>query len=143
MQKRNPMTVALLPFVTFGIYGIYWYVKTKGEMNAKGAKIPTALLLIIPIANVFWLWKYSEAVEHITGGKMQGIVAFLLFLFIGPIGIYMVQDAFNKLDTAPAATTSDTAPAMAPSEPTPPVPAPTPPTPPAPSTPTPPANLVQ
>ena len=44
MQKRSPISVILLTIVTLGIYGIYWQVKTKGEMNALGADIPTALL---------------------------------------------------------------------------------------------------
>jgi len=42
MKNRNVIAVVLLPFVTFGIYGIYWFVKTKGELNQNGADIPTA-----------------------------------------------------------------------------------------------------
>ena len=33
VQQRSPIAVALLPFVTFGIYSWYWYVKVKGELN--------------------------------------------------------------------------------------------------------------
>jgi uncharacterized membrane protein YjgN (DUF898 family) len=32
MTKRNPVVVLLLTLITFGIYGIYWEVVTKGEM---------------------------------------------------------------------------------------------------------------
>ncbi len=56
MQQRSPFLVFLLSLITFGIYGIVWYVKTKNEMNARGAQIPTAWLLIIPIVNIYWLW---------------------------------------------------------------------------------------
>ena len=42
MKHRSPIAVFLLPLITFGIYSIYWKVKTKGEMNEKGAQIPTA-----------------------------------------------------------------------------------------------------
>ena len=52
MKKRNPIAVLLLPFITFGIYAIVWMVKTKGEMVAKGAEIPTAWLIIIPLVNL-------------------------------------------------------------------------------------------
>jgi len=52
--------------VTLGIYGLVWYVKTKEEMNAKGAEIPSAWLLIVPIANIIWMWKYSVGVEKLT-----------------------------------------------------------------------------
>lgn len=104
MKQRNPIAVALLPFITFGIYGIYWEVKTKGELNAKGATIPTAWLIIIPIVNYYWLWKYSEGVEKVTNGKMSGVIAFILLALLGSIGAAIIQDEFNKVSTASSAT---------------------------------------
>lgn len=95
MKNRNPFAVALLPLVTFGIYSIYWYVKTKDEMNTLGANIPTAWLLIVPFVNIWWLWKYSEGVEHVTGGKLSGVLAFILLWLLGSIGGAIVQDSFN------------------------------------------------
>lgn len=41
MKSRNPLSVLFLPLVTIGIYSIVWYVKTKNEMNIRGANIPT------------------------------------------------------------------------------------------------------
>lgn len=96
MKNRNPVAVALLPFVTFGIYGLYWEVVTKEEMKALGADIPTAWLLIVPIVNFYWLWKYSLGVEKVTGGKLQGILAFLLLALLGSIGGAIIQDSFNN-----------------------------------------------
>ena len=32
MQHRSPAAVFILSLVTFGIYAIYWEVKTKGEL---------------------------------------------------------------------------------------------------------------
>jgi len=46
MEHRSPIMVFFVSLITFGIYGLVWYVKTKNEMNAKGAQIPTAWLLI-------------------------------------------------------------------------------------------------
>jgi len=66
MENRSPLAVFLLTMVTLGIYGLVWYVKTKEEMNAKGAEIPSAWLLIVPIANIIWMWKYSVGVEKLT-----------------------------------------------------------------------------
>lgn len=48
VKNRNIFLVYLFSIITFGIYSIYWLVSTKNEMNSLGAKIPTALLLIIP-----------------------------------------------------------------------------------------------
>lgn len=103
MKKRNPIAVALLPFVTFGIYGLYWEVKTKGEMNSLGANIPTAWLIIVPLVNIWWLWKYGEGVEHVTGGKLNGVLAFALIFLLGSIGGAIVQDSFNNNVSASAA----------------------------------------
>lgn len=97
MKQRNPIAVALLPFVTFGIYSIYWSVKTKEEMNNLGAKIPTAWLIIVPLANIWWHWKYSEGVAQVTNNKMDGIIAFILIVLLGPIGEAIVQDSFNHV----------------------------------------------
>ena len=105
MKNRSIAAVLLLPLVTFGIYSIYWQVSTKQEMNARGANIPTAWLLIVPFVNIWWLWKHSEAVEQVTAGKMQGVLAFVLQWFLGIIGQAIIQDSFNKVtDTAPVAT---------------------------------------
>lgn len=143
MKQRNPVAVALLPLVTLGIYGIYWAVKTKGEMNARGAQIPTAWWIIVPFVNIWWLWKYSEGVEKVTGGQLSTVISFILLLVLDIIGMAVVQNSFNKHTGGPT-------PAAAPTEaaPTPPqeVPGTTPvdstpppvanPTPPAPEEPT-------
>jgi len=97
MQNRNPFLVFLLPIVTFGIYGIVWYVRTKREMNAKGAQIPTAWLLIIPIVNIYWLVKYAQGVEGVTKQGMSTAAAFVLLLLLGSIGMAIVQSKFNSL----------------------------------------------
>lgn len=112
VKHRNPLAVFLLPFVTFGIYLLYWMVKTKGEMNRQGASIPTALLIIVPLVNIWWLWKYSEGVEKVTGGKTSGVLAFILLWLLGCIGAAIVQDSFNKAGQAqsgaPTATPAST-----------------------------------
>jgi len=104
MKKRNPFVVFLLTIITLGIYGLYWLVSTKGEMNAKGEKIPTAWLLLVSIVPVigwfvalYWLYKYSEGVDHVTGGQTAAILAFLVLWLIGPIGMAIVQAGFNKV----------------------------------------------
>ncbi len=116
MQKRSLAAVFGLTLVTFGIYGIYWQVKTKGEMNARGTQIPTAWLMIVPFVSIWWLWKYSEGVEQVTSNKLGGAVTFLIMWFLGLIGMLIVQDAFNKL--------ADSAVSNGPTMPAPPAPQP-------------------
>ncbi|MFC2027341.1 zinc-ribbon domain-containing protein [Chloroflexota bacterium] len=96
LQRRDPIMVLIFWFITFGIYGYYWYVMTKLEMNASGTKIPTAWLIIIPIINFWWMWKFSEGIEQVTQGRMTGPIAFLLLFFLGLIGGAIIQDTLNK-----------------------------------------------
>ena len=97
MRHRSPIAVLLLPIVTLGIYYLVWYVTTKNEMNAKGANIPTAWLMIIPIAGWFWMWEFSKGVEVVTNKGMGTGVAFVLLLLLGTIGGAIVQSNLNKV----------------------------------------------
>jgi hypothetical protein len=102
MKIRSIAAPLLLPLVTFGIYALVWSVKTKNEMNNAGTAIPTAWLLIVPIANIVWLWKYSVGVETFTRKRFDRHAAFWLMLLLGGIGSAIVQNQFNKaLESAP------------------------------------------
>ncbi|MDQ3065083.1 MAG: DUF4234 domain-containing protein [bacterium] len=111
MKNRSVAAVLLLPFVTIGIYSIYWSVSTKGEMNKLGANIPTAWLLIVPFVNIWWMWKYSEGVEKVTGEKMTAVLAFILQFLLGFIGQAIVQDSFNKIAVSAPPTAESATPA--------------------------------
>lgn len=97
MTKRSVAMVIVLSIITFGIYAIVWMVKTKNEMNSQGANIPTAWLLIVPFVSIWWTWKYSGGVEHVTRGKTSQVIAFVLMFVLGVIGMAIIQDAFNKV----------------------------------------------
>jgi hypothetical protein len=50
MKKRNPLAVFFLSIITFGIYDLYWLVKTKSVLNEKTSQhTPSIWLLIVPI----------------------------------------------------------------------------------------------
>ncbi len=99
MQHRDPIMVILLSIITLGIYSLFWYVTTKNEMNAKGAQIPTAWLIIIPFVNIWWYWKFCEGVELVTNKGMGVAVAFLLLWLLGTIGEAIIQNELNKVAT--------------------------------------------
>lgn len=103
MQKRNPILVLVFGIITVIFYSWYWLIKTKGEMNKQGEKIPTAFIWLIPIVGgIWWLWKYSEAASHVTGEKLNNVLAFVVLWLLGPIGTAIVQDYFNKVESGPA-----------------------------------------
>lgn len=97
MTNKSPFMVLLLSVVTCGIYQIVWLVKAKEEMVARGADIPSSWLLIVPIANLLYLYKWSMGVEHVTKGAMSGIVALLLQFALGPIACMLIQSKFNEV----------------------------------------------
>lgn len=97
MQKRSPVMVAILPWITFSIYAYWWLVTTKNEMNAKGAEIPTAWMLIVPFLNLYWEWKFCEGGEKVTNKGMSAGTALALLLLLSTIGMAIVQSELNKV----------------------------------------------
>ena len=87
MKRRNLAAVIFLPFLTFGIYALVWHVKTKGELNRRGASVPTAWLLIVPIGNFYWLWKYYKAGAQVTKGDIKAGRLFAIVLVPAVINI--------------------------------------------------------
>src|SRR5260370_41982791 len=112
MKRRSPAAPLLLPVVTFGIYSLVWLVKTKNEMNRTVDAIPTAWLLIVPIANIWWEWKYAVGVEQYTHRGMSRHAAFGLIFLLGPIGAATVQNAFNTVTTMPAQSSGEPVPVV-------------------------------
>lgn len=101
MKRVEPIMVVILSIITFGIYALIWYVSTKDQMNANGAKIPSAWLIIIPILDIYWMWKFCEGVGIVTNKRMDGVIAFLLLVFLGLIGMAIIQDSLNKVSGPP------------------------------------------
>jgi len=97
IQERNVVLVYVLGICTLGIYFLYWYIKTKREINENfGSSIPTCWLLIIPIANLYWMYKYAEAYSlHIIKDDNKALWA-LLFILVGIIVPAVVQLELNK-----------------------------------------------
>lgn len=96
VKERNVVLVYLLMLITFGFYGLYWSVSTKNEMNRLGAEIPTAWLVIIPIANIFWLYKYCDGFATHVKKDNNGLLWFLVGVVVGIILPAIVQSELNK-----------------------------------------------
>jgi len=106
VKKRNIILLYVLWIFTFGIYAIYWLVPTKKEMNEQGAKIPTAWLIIIPIVNIYWGYKYCEGFAVNIKKDNNTILWFVLYLVIGIIIPGIVQSELNKLATTGTSATT-------------------------------------
>ncbi len=62
-------------------------------------------IVILPIS-IYWLWKFSKAVDQYTNGKMNTAVSFLLLWLVQFIGLALIQDAFNDIETTPVGMTN-------------------------------------
>ena len=83
--------------ITLGIYAIYWAVSTKNEINSLGANIPTGWLIIIPIANLYWIYKYSEGFAQYVKKDNNTLLWFILYILVGIVMPAIVQSELNKL----------------------------------------------
>lgn len=97
IKNRNIVMVYILSIITFGIYGLYWTVITKKEINELGAEIPTAWLIIIPIANIYWIYKYCEGFSEKVKKDNNTILWFILYILVSIIMPAIVQSELNKL----------------------------------------------
>lgn len=110
MKQRNPLTVFFLSLITLGIYAIVWQVQTKTELKKLGADIPTAWLIIVPLANLYWIWKYSQGVEKVSNGKISAVLTLILLLLLSIVGVAILQSEFNGLATQGTASTDSSQP---------------------------------
>lgn len=98
IKKRNPALVIIFFFITFGLYGIYWIVKTKNEINGLGASIPTGWFIIIPIAHFYFMYKYMEGFAvNVKKDNNNILMWFFVCFFVPPLAVILVQQELNKL----------------------------------------------
>lgn len=97
IKYRNIFLVYLFTIITFGIYTIYWFVSTKRDINSLGAKIPTAWLMIIPIVNIYWMFKYLQGYTKVMK-KDNGflIVLIAVCLALGFLIPGIIQYGLNQ-----------------------------------------------
>jgi hypothetical protein len=114
VKVRSPWAVALLPFVTFGIYHFVWWYKINKELKAYGeakgydlgqnptnsllALIPGFIIIVPPLVSY---WRGTKRVMGAAklGGKepVNGWIALLLYLFISPAMFAYLQVSLNHV----------------------------------------------
>ena len=113
VKVRNPWAVALLPFVTFGIYHLVWWYRINRELRdfgrARGRDLgqnPTASvlalfpggLLIVPALVSYWRGtKRVQEAARVAGREPQvsGWIALILYIVLAPAYWAYLQVALN------------------------------------------------
>lgn len=84
----------LFSVVTLGLYSLYWFYSTAGQLDRGTNRSLTPILAIIPLVNVVSVWQVSDAGEAVT--DQSKIVLFLVFLVFAPLAWYWVQSGMNQ-----------------------------------------------
>lgn len=85
IQQRNIFKIIILSLLTFGIYYVYWLVQTKNELHELDDRIPTAWLLIIPIANWYFYYTYIRAYAQYIKKNQRATISYYLFFMLPSI----------------------------------------------------------
>ncbi len=132
--KRTPLGVLGLSFITFGIYGLYWYYKANEEIKRYTgdetisptrsllALVPGAFVIVPPIIAFYNTANHVAEMERERriSSEISPALTIVLALFVSiAIGPY-VQEHMNRVWDA--ATSSSDGTATAPSPPPPPMP---------------------
>ena len=106
VKRRNLVFVAVVFPLTLGIYGLYWFYSTAEELIKTNKQEDNSLLwllmALIPIVNLFAIWKHAQAVGTMTS-NMKGenginpILLFFLWLAVNPVAVLWTQSKLNKL----------------------------------------------
>lgn len=97
IARRGVLFVILASIVTLGIYVIYWSVITRRDIVSRGGDIPTAWLIIIPFANIYFFYKYSKAAAQLFKKPGDWGVYFVFFVLFSFVAVALVQGEFNKI----------------------------------------------
>ena len=105
MKKRSIAGCIILTFVTFGIYGIYWFVKLTNETNRPAPEEATmsgglaflVTLCTLGIYGLYWGYKLGKKMDIISGKESNSGIIYLLLTLLG-LGIIAEALAQNELN---------------------------------------------
>ena len=115
-KVRNPLGVIGLSFITLGIYTIFWYYFINKELAEIGKAHNTdecgtspgtsvlaitlgALIIVPAFLSLYNTGKRLQAAERLTGTQpgMDPGLLLILWIFISPVAIYILQANQNKV----------------------------------------------
>ena len=101
VKHRNMLVQVLLFCVTFGLYGLYWFYVTTDEMKnlLNDPDISPGLLTvlsIVPIVNLYALYKYSDLFEEVADDHTNRWLLFVLWIVFAPAVWFIVQTELSQ-----------------------------------------------
>lgn len=129
VKIRNPVHVGLLDLVTLGAYGVVWYFKVNCEFAMLGrirhttelgenprhslmALVPGVVIIVPTIVSILNTAKRLRTAQELAGIRDADHVsipsAFLLLLFLPPVGSWYIQKRLNNVWHAVLASNTQT-----------------------------------
>jgi hypothetical protein len=112
MKKQRSIGLAIVfTILTFGIYGIYWYISLTNEVsrlsnepNFSGAKAFLLSIITCGIYSFFWVYQLGKNIAKAQG--LQGkrvtdnatLFVVLTFFSLGIVAFSIAQSDVNQLD---------------------------------------------
>lgn len=114
VKVRSPWAVALLPFITLGVYHVVWWYKINKELKAYGeakgydlgqnptnsllAVFPGIFILIPPLVSYWRGTQRVQGASKVAGREpVNGWIALLLYLFVSPGMFAYLQVSLNHI----------------------------------------------
>lgn len=106
-KVENPMTVLILGFVTCGLYPLYWmWLRTKEVNDYMGKQVINPMFVfpgcICPFVSLFAIYLMAQSLPEMQKkagleAKDEMVLHLVLFLFAGPVGMYLFQQKLNEI----------------------------------------------
>ncbi|MGN0940560.1 MAG: DUF4234 domain-containing protein [Selenomonadaceae bacterium] len=112
MEKRGIVKAIIFSFITFGIYGVYWFYKLTNEAHQVVGRNTTAsggwallyTFITLGIYYIYWSYKMGESIteaKRMRGMHTSGndtILYLILSLFgAGIVTQVLLQDSINDI----------------------------------------------
>lgn len=107
VEKRSIAKAVILSIITFGIYGIYWFIKMTDEVaeitgdhnNASGGMAFFLSLITGGIYELFWAYKMGEKLDRHEGSDSNRALIYLILFLVGFgfVTYCLIQDSINKI----------------------------------------------
>ena len=104
VKKRNVVLCILFSLITFGIYGLYWYVCLTNDTNrlsqyktAGGVAAIFFTILTLGFYSFYWYYMLGKKAGDFDGGSSEGALYLILSIFgLGFVAEILAQNALNR-----------------------------------------------
>lgn len=111
MKRRNVALAIIFSIITFGLYGLYWFVQINHDMqelansNKRTSGFVAFILSLITfgIYGLYWMYKMGTlqgealALRGRTGGSQGGLYLVLSIFGLGIVSYAIMQSNINSM----------------------------------------------